>query len=93
MTISTAALQSIPTFGGPATSAPVSLANVILVPIPSICPTSATSPSYQQELPSKLVCKILDLEFIEMAELVPDSWRWITSAAAATTPVFPGKVR
>ena len=75
MTISTAALQSIPTFGGPATSAPVSLANVISAPIPSIHSTSAPSPSYPQELPSKLVRKILELEFVEMAELVPDSWR------------------
>ena len=65
----------MPTFGGPATAASVSLANMITMPIPSVRPTSATSPSYPQELPSKLVKKILDLEFVEMAELVPDSWR------------------
>ena len=65
----------MPTFGGPATAASVSLADMITMPIPSVRPTPATSPSYPQELPSKLVKKILDLEFVEMAELVPDSWR------------------
>ena len=43
---------------------------------PPNCSSSAHSPTY---LPSgtslKLVKKILDLEFIEMTELVPDSWR------------------
>ena len=93
MTISTAALQSIPTFGGPATSAPVSLANVMSVSIPSIRSISEPSPSYPQELPSKLVRKILELEFVEMADLVPGRKRWITSAAAATTPTYPGEAQ
>ena len=29
---------------------------------------------YPQELPSKLIIKILDLEYIDMAELLPDYW-------------------
>ena len=73
--ISSAALHTIPTFGNSVTSASTSLTNLISTPIPSVHPTSAASPFYPQELPSKLVRKILDLEFVEMAELVPDSWR------------------
>ena len=73
--ISSAALHTIPTFGNSVTSASTSLTNLISTPIPSVYPTSAASPFYPQELPSKLVQKILDLEFVETAELVPDSWR------------------
>ena len=48
---------------------------MITTPIPTVRPVSALSSTYPQELPTKLVKKILDLEFVEMAELVPDSWR------------------
>lgn len=72
MIISTAALHSIPTFGGPATSAQLAsqMWSQCLSP-----PYTQPSPSYPQELPSKLVRKILELEFVEIAELVLDSWR------------------
>ena len=39
---------------------------------PTLPPTSKFDPA--TALPSKLVRRILDLEFIEMAELLPDAW-------------------
>ena len=54
---------------------PLNLSSIMTAPIPTALSVPTTSYTYPQELPSKLVKKILDLEFVEMAELVPDSWR------------------
>ena len=62
-------------FDGSTVAAPLNLSSIMTAPIPIALPVPTTSYTYQQELPSKLVKKILDLEFVEMAELVPDSWR------------------
>ena len=52
-------------------------------PIPSLsapgpCPPAQTAASFTQSdaLPPKLKKKILELEFVDMAELIPDTWRW-----------------
>ena len=75
LSIPATVLQTLPTFGGPTVSAPLNLSSIMTAPIPTVRPVPTTSYTYPQELPSKLVKKILDLEFVEMAELVPDSWR------------------
>jgi len=44
-------------------------------PIPAVLPVPTASSIYPQELPPKLVRKILGLQFIEMTELVPNAWK------------------
>ena len=75
LSIPATVLQTLPAFGGSTVSAPLNLPSIITAPIPTTLPVPTTSYSYPQELPSKLVKKILDLEFVEMAELVPNSWK------------------
>ena len=38
--------------------------------------SAASSASLSTALPPKLVKKILELEFIDMAELIPNAWRY-----------------
>ena len=73
--ISSTTLQTFPTFGGSAVSTPLSLADTKTAPIPAVLQVPTASSIYPQELPPKLVRKILNLEFIEMTELVPNAWR------------------
>ena len=75
LSISSTTFQTFPTFGGPTVSAPLNLSSIFNTPIPTTRPVPTATYTYPQELPAKLVKKISDLEFIEMAELVPDSWR------------------
>ena len=75
LSISSTTLQTFPTFGGKALSSPSSVADTITAPITTVFPVPTAPSVYPQELPSKLVKKILDLEFVEMTELMPDSWR------------------
>jgi len=55
--ISSTALQTFPTFGGLAISAPLNLADTITAPLPTVLPVPTAPPIYPQELPSKLVKK------------------------------------
>ena len=75
LSIPATVLQTLPMFGGSTVAAPLNLSSIMTAPIPTALPVSTTSYTHPQELPSKLVKKILDLEFVEIAELVPDSWR------------------
>ena len=75
LSISSTTFQTFPTFGGPTVSAPLNLSSIFNTPIHTTHPVPTATYTYPQELPAKLVKKISDLEFIEMAELVPDSWR------------------
>jgi hypothetical protein len=79
------ALSGIPTFslGGPNASVPAAAAS--LVPPapapatnPAILPTAAPVNAFHLpsgSVPQKLIKKILDLEFVDMSELLPDTWR------------------
>ena len=42
--------------------------------IPSIIPPTPRQASYPQDIPPRVVKKILNLEYIEMAELLPEYW-------------------
>ena len=52
-----------------------SVTPILATPVLSAIAPDKTVPR-SLSLPSKLVKKIVDLEFIDMAELVPDSWRY-----------------
>ena len=73
-------LASMPTFSAPPTAAAMPVLAMPSDPMPSTAPgTPLATPlrvGGQQSwaLPAKLVKRILDLEYVDMAELVPDSW-------------------
>ena len=73
-------LQNIPTFQNTAaTSLSSSISNVMSsIQQPSLANSTKAQPTaanaYPLELPPKLIKKILDLEYIDMAELLPDCW-------------------
>ena len=56
-------------------SAQLNLVSAFTAPIPTPQPLPTAPSTYPQKIPARLVKKILDLEFVEMLELVPDSWR------------------
>ena len=76
-TVTSSILQSIPTFGK-------------IIPSTSQAPSSASCPSltllnnqpiftgtnlpYLQDIPAKIVKKILDLEYTDTADLIQDNW-------------------
>ena len=71
-------LSSIPTFSMSAATATIpALASIMAA---GTTPPASTlqDPSVKRSLPlpAKLVKRILDLEFVDMVELVPDSWRY-----------------
>ena len=87
--IPTASLAHVPIFpmGTSSSSSPLTMPSSTLTtpallptsttPITSTnaSPTTSTNQGFSTALPPKLVKKILDLEFVDMAELVPDAWQ------------------
>ena len=71
-------MQSIPTFGQIASSTSHSSYSVprlsLLNNQPTFPDTSVTLPPYLQDIPAKIVKKIQNLEYIDMAELIQGSW-------------------
>ena len=78
-------LATLPSFSAagcvPVTSMPSGLAVTpsiasLIPPVTPSTPTLTARTSYSFPLPEKLVRRILDREYVDMAELVPDSWRF-----------------
>ena len=82
------ALSGIPTFslGGPSENLPTASASLAAslpvlatspVSLAALSPTTLINFSHLPSggLPQKLIKKILDLEFVDMSELLPDTWR------------------
>ena len=73
-------MQSIPTFGQiiSSTSQATSSASRPSLPLlhnqPIFTGTNVALPPYPQDIPEKIVKKILDLEYIDMADLILDNW-------------------
>ena len=57
-------------------SNPISSAAVQSTPSSLMCTASAVNASNFQDLPPKLVKRILSLEFVDMSELIPESWKF-----------------
>ena len=75
----------MPTFSLADGLPPISVPSVVSVasslanlssPAAPVTPAAATVPASSSPLPAKLVKRILDREYIDMVELVPDSWRF-----------------
>jgi len=81
----TSIIATMPTFSLADGLPPISVPSVVSVasslanltsPAAPVTPAAATVPASSSPLPAKLVKRILDREYIDMAELVPDSWRF-----------------
>ena len=71
---SSSQISNIPVFNSSGT-----LSTSIINPISSVAVSAAprANPNTFQDLPQKLIKRILNLEFIDMSELIPESWKFM----------------
>lgn len=77
----TSLLATFPTFSATGVTAAPSSTMLTTMPLPMITPPTLVMPttgsaSQRLAIPPKLIKKILELEYIDMSELVPDSWQF-----------------
>ena len=83
MGVTPTSLPPLPTFSLNAPgSSELLTASPLALPVTSLSatglfpPTAPQAFTHSDALPQKLKSKILNLEFVDMSELVPDTWRW-----------------